>query len=310
RNSPNATGVVPASPQRGQNLLRYSPSATGWSSYKDSGMLSTIRDQEGFIESEGNLSSQHRLGQGGYAAVRGSGEPLSGLSGSGMHTPALQTQESAVFSPYTDDLSSHSRGYWVNAGPASARSHSSLGTGVSASNVQASDEKEEEEIEEAPQPMELDVATYMVGGVAAGKRQRRLINVNSLPISASTKSTLSADDSDEEDDYELHELVSLVTMDGVISCYDPVRKVNHFVSLSSKDPVLGIWKVKMHDDISRLPTLLDVVRRSGDGANSARGQKLLSNTPGKRVYRRVGLSNHDLLYAVRYSTFIEDRVQL
>ncbi|KAJ2599472.1 hypothetical protein H4R99_003703 [Coemansia sp. RSA 1722] len=310
RNSPNATGVVPASPQRGQNPLRYSPSATGWSSYKDIGMLSTIRDQEGFIESEENLTSQYRLGQGGYAAVRSSGELLSGLSGSGMHTPALQTQESAVFSPYTDDLSSHSRGYWVNAGPASARSHSSLGTGVSASNVQASDEKEEEEIEEAPQPMELDVATYMVGGVAAGKRQRRLINVNSLPISASTKSTLSADDSDEEDDYELHELVSLVTMDGVISCYDPVRKVNHFVSLSSKDPVLGIWKVKMHDDISRLPTLLDVVRRSGDRANSARGQKLLSNTPGKRVYRRVGLSNHDLLYAVRYSTFIEDRVQL
>ncbi|KAJ1818972.1 hypothetical protein LPJ75_001300 [Coemansia sp. RSA 2598] len=312
RNSPDAPGATPASPHRGQNLMRYSPSATGWSSYKDGGMLSTIRDQEGAAtnESEENPTSQPRSGFGGYAVGRGAGEPLSGLSGSGMHTPAVQTQESSVFSPYTDDLSSHGRGYWVGVEPASARSHSSLGTGMSASRVQISNEKEEEEIEEAPQPMELDVATYMVGGVAAGKRQRRLIHGNGPPVSASTKSSLSADDSDEEDDYELHELVSLVTMDGVISCYDPVRKVNHFVSLSSKDPVLGIWKVKMHDDISRLPTLLETVRRSGVGVDSARGQKLLSKTPGKRVYRRVGLSSHDLLYAVRYSTYIEERVQL
>ncbi|KAJ2884044.1 hypothetical protein FB639_002039 [Coemansia asiatica] len=316
RNSPNTPGATPASPQRGQNLLWYSPSTTGWSSYKDSSILSAIRDQEGFNEGEENLTNLPRSGQSGYAAGRNAGEPLSNLSGSGMHTPApqmqvqMQTHDSVVFSPYTDDLSSHSRGYWMSVEPASARSHSSLGTGMSAGHAQINDKKEEEEIEEAPQPMELDVATYMVGGVTAGKRERRPIHANCLPISTSTKSSFNADDSDEEDDYELHELVSLVTMDGVISCYDPVRKVSHFVSLSSKDPVLGIWKVKMHDDISRLPTLLETVRRSGVGANSALGQRLLSKSPGKRVYRRVGLSNHDLLYAVRYSTYIEERVQL
>ncbi|KAJ2782471.1 COBW domain-containing protein 1 [Coemansia interrupta] len=306
KDSPGAVvSAAPTSPQRNQQVLRYSPSMAGWSSYKDTGMLSTIRDQEDVREAGEPVTDQpSRVSQVG-PAERLSSEPLPSLPGSGAQTPAMRMQDPSVLSPFTDDISG--RGYWMNTEPPSVRSHSSLGTGISTSQLQISDEKEEE-IEEAPQPMELDVATYMVGGVAAGKRQRRRIRVGGEPITASTRSDATANDSDDEEAYELNELVSLVTMDGVISCYDPVRKVNHFVSLSSKDPVLGIWKVKMHDDLCCPSTISTTLQSEGASSDNELRLRLLASSPAKKVYRRVGLSSHDLLYAVRYSTYIEDRV--
>ncbi|KAJ2384094.1 hypothetical protein GGI05_005110, partial [Coemansia sp. RSA 2603] len=277
----------------------------GWLSYKDTGMLSTIRDQEDIHEGDESVTDQTSRGPHFESSERPSSELMASLPGSGTQTPAMRMQDSSALSTFPDDISG--RGYWVNTEPPSARSHSSLGTGISASQLQISDEKEEE-IEEAPQPMELDVATYMVGGVAAGKRQRRRIRVGGEPTTASTRSHATASDSDDEEAYELNELVSLVTMDGVISCYDPVRKVNHFVSLSSKDPVLGIWKVKMHDDLCCPSTASTILQNDDSSKDSEIRLKLLANSPAKKVYRRVGLSNHDLLYAVRYSTYIEERV--
>ncbi|KAJ2575638.1 hypothetical protein EV177_010983, partial [Coemansia sp. RSA 1804] len=133
--------------------------------------------------------------------------------------------------------------------PASARSHSSLGTGASGNYLPTADDvKDEEEIEEAPQPVTMDVTTFMVGGVSAGKRLRRILDGPSdMPrdIQCSADPVVSAaggeeegaggksagrlgEDGDESDESETEELVSLVSMDCVISCYDPRRKVSNF----------------------------------------------------------------------------------
>ncbi|KAJ1719001.1 hypothetical protein LPJ53_006154, partial [Coemansia erecta] len=290
----------------------------GNSRQRPGGMTTNMRADDG-----GVLSGYFTPVTSGQASVRGQGTgPAADGMGSGImpreppqgHASSVST--TASISQVADrsgraqvgNVRQYSNGRKDSPGTTSVPPTSpQRSTGISTSQLQISDEKEEE-IEEAPQPMELDVATYMVGGVAAGKRQRRRIRVGAEPITASTRSDATANDSDDEEAYELNELVSLVTMDGVISCYDPVRKVNHFVSLSSKDPVLGIWKVKMHDDICCPSTISTVLQRGGVSKDGELGSRLLANSPAKRVYRRVGLSSHDLLYAVRYSTYIEDRV--
>ncbi|KAI8323047.1 hypothetical protein GQ54DRAFT_332773 [Martensiomyces pterosporus] len=287
RNSPSPLPVASASPQKGQQLSRYSPSMGPWASYKETSVLSTIRDQDD-NEARSDVERPRRLSAAGR---RLSGDPT---------MPAMSGRE-ATLSPISDEPAG--RAYFMNTEPPSVRSHSSLGTGASAHHLAVEDEKEEE-IEEAPQPMELDVATFLVGGVSAGKRRRLILEepFSNVPPAESA--------GDEDSEYEMNELVSLVTMDGVISCYDPERKINHFVSLSSKDPVLGIWKAKMHEEVCN-PSPLETMRRDGGaGFDLKVGDELLASTPAKRIYRRVGLSRRDLYHAVQYSIYVEDNLYM
>ncbi|KAJ1990298.1 hypothetical protein GGI25_004454 [Coemansia spiralis] len=326
RNSPATLAVASVSPQRVQQMTRYSPSVAAWSSYKDGPTLSTIRDQEEFIESsEENKDIPRR--NSAAPDVQSAAEQARDLSPFGQSGSVAFGNE-ATTTPYSDSaaaaVGTTGRGFWLGLEPQSARSHSSAGTGTSAHFLHITDAtKGEEEIEEAPQPMEMDVATFMVGGVTAGKRLRRILHgPTGLMQSASTRSTPaesvgnrddadSNGDSDDDETLEMEELVSLVSMDGIITCYDPVRKISHFVGLNSKDPVLGIWKVKMHEEISN-PSPLEAMLQ--DGCLSLNSdelwKKLLDSTPAKRIYRRVGLSHRDLLHAVQYSSFIEERVIL
>ncbi|KAJ2450373.1 hypothetical protein GGF42_004503 [Coemansia sp. RSA 2424] len=301
--------LASASPQRGQPTLRYSPSMAAWSSFKEGSVLSTIKDQDDAHENaELSRGPSRRNSATAVAGGRFLSEPL-------PNVPSLATGPTAVLHPAREMMTPFSdepagRSYWVGTEPPSARSHSSLGTGASIGHGPVEEEKEEE-IEEAPQPMELDVATYMVGGVAAGKRMRRILS-GPTDRARVVRDTNDGDDygSDSECEFELNELVSLVTMDGVICVFDPVRKVNHFVGLLSKDPVLGIWKVKMHEEVCN-PSPLETMLQDGNiNVNQEFGIQLLSSTPAKRIYRRIGLSHRDLLYAAHYSVYIEDRVMM
>ncbi|KAJ2062440.1 hypothetical protein GGI17_002442 [Coemansia sp. S146] len=322
RTSPSATATAPsmpapppqasASPQRGQHALRYSPSMAIWSSFKEGGGLSTIKDQDGANESaEQSRGPSRRNSATAASGGRFLSEPLpnaaSSSSTTGPSVP-LPTRDMAI-TPFSDEAAG--RSYWMGTEPPSARSHSSLGTGASISHMLI-DEVKEEEIEEAPQPMEMDVATYMVGGVAAGKRMRRILSgpTDRARVVRETGNDDNGAGGDSECEFELNELVSLVSMDGMMYVFDPVRKVNHFISLSSKDPVLGIWKVKMHEEVCN-PSPLETMLQDGNiNVNQEFGIQLLSSTPAKRIYRRIGLSHHDLLNAAYYSVFIEDRVML
>ncbi|KAJ2719775.1 hypothetical protein GGI07_005000 [Coemansia sp. Benny D115] len=324
RSSPTASGVTSVSPQRSQQNMRYSPSMAAWSSFKDGSILSTIKDQEDLNEADENapeepVSNPTPLATSHGADGRLPGDQVTSLPASSMHTPLYHPGADKGVSSFGDDASAHGRGtYWTNTEPPSARSHSSLATGISANAYHHSEEKEEE-IEEAPQPMELDVATYMVGGVSAGKRLLRRL----MPFSTDAGHNKGKADADADEDThpcvgvdnhlemcEINEMLSLVTMDGVINCYDPIRKVSHFVSLSAKDPVLGIWKVKMHDEVCRPSILSTLLQQAEIEPDSAVAKQIAKNTPSKKMYRRVGLSNRDLLYAVRYSSYIEERVQM
>ncbi|KAI9477246.1 hypothetical protein LPJ79_000562 [Coemansia sp. RSA 1821] len=258
---PTTPGLTSASPQRITYQSRYSPSMVGWSSYRDGNMLTTIHDHP---EGDGHDDHHH-------------------------------SAEAAVSSPVAEIPTAADRAFWMNNEMVSARSHSSLGTGASAQQAHAVDEKEEE-IEQGPVPMEFDVATYLVGGVTPGKRYRRI--------------SPEEEEDSEEDGFAAgtSELVSMVTMDGMISCYDPARKLTHYVSLSSKDPVLGIWKAKMHDDVCYPSPLESMVRDDQISLDGDIGERLLSSTPGKHIYRRVGLSHRDLLDAVHFATSVEDSV--
>ncbi|KAJ2852513.1 hypothetical protein IWW36_000141 [Coemansia brasiliensis] len=259
---PMTPGLTSASPQRGMYQSRYSPSMIGWSSYRDGNMLTTIHDHP-----EGDVHGEHR-----------------------------HSAEAVTSSPVADVPTTVDRAFWLNNEMVSARSHSSLGTGASVQQTNATNEKEEE-IEQAPAPMEFDVATYVVGGVTPGKRYRRV-------VSEKEEEDPAADDSTDG----IGELVSMVTMDGVISCYDPTRKVTHYVSLSSRDPVLGIWKAKMHDEVCYPSPLESMVRDGQVSLDDNTGERLLNSTPAKRIYRRVGLSHRDLLDAVHFATSVEDSV--
>ncbi|KAJ2350389.1 hypothetical protein GGH91_000161 [Coemansia sp. RSA 2671] len=323
RNSPSAIAAAPsmpppphqasASPQRALHSMRSSPSMAIWSSFKDGGGLSTIRDQD---DANGSAEQSRGPSRRNSATAVGGGrflsEPLPNAAPtSTAGPPAPHTARDLAITPFSDEAAG--RGYWMGTEPPSARSHSSLGTGASINQVPV-DEEKEEEIEEAPQPMEMDVATYMVGGVAAGKRARRI-------LSGPTDRARVVRDADSDDigtnaggdfksEIELRELVSLVTMDGMMCVFDPGRKVSHFIGLSSKDPVLGIWKVKMHEEVCN-PSPLETMQQDGNiKVSHELGMQLLSSTPAKRIYRRVGLSHRDLLHAAHYSVFIEDRVMM
>ncbi|KAJ2485895.1 hypothetical protein EV174_001437 [Coemansia sp. RSA 2320] len=317
RSSPSSAALPPhasGSLQRYQHAMRYSPSMAVWSSYRDGNVLSTINDQDDAHENVEQSREPTRRNSPAAVAGRFLSEPLPQAASSGISvapaaavvvaTPAAR--EGTVGSLGEEPAGG---GYWTGIEPPSARSQSSLGTSANMSHVLIEDEKEEE-IEEAPLPMELDVATYMVGGVAAGKRMRRI-----LPGLADRERDADDPDkggggSDSDCETELNELVSLVSMDGVISIFDPVRKVTHYVGLASHDPMLGIWKMKMHEEVCN-PSPLETMLKDGNiSVDPEFGSQLLSSTPAKRIYRRIGLSHHDLLHAARFSVFIEDRVMM
>ncbi|KAJ2909212.1 hypothetical protein GGI21_002108 [Coemansia aciculifera] len=294
--------LASASPQRSQPSVRHSPSVAVWSSYKDGNVLSTIKDNDDANESaEQSRTQSRRNSSTAVGGGRFSSEPLPVI----ITGPAAPPLARDMVTPFSDDMVG--RSYWTGTEPPSARSHSSLGTIPSLGHVHVEEEKEEE-IEEAPQPMELDVATYMVGGVAAGKRMRRIL---SGPTDrARVVREGNRRDDNVEYEFDLNEMISLVTMDGVVCCFDPARKVSHFVGLASKDPVLGIWKVKMHEEVCN-PSPLETMLQDGNiNVNQEFGIQLLSSTPAKRIYRRIGLSHRDLLLAAHYSVFIEDRVTM
>ncbi|KAJ1726367.1 hypothetical protein LPJ61_005236, partial [Coemansia biformis] len=286
--------VTPApasvSPQPGQqHQPRHSPSLMAWSSFKDGGILSTIKDSDDISEGRERAAAQRRPNSATPACVATNAqlpEPL----GRDPNVGAFGEGSSAAAAEHV---------FWASAELPSARSHSSLGTGVSVGQVPIVER--EEEIEEAPQPMELDVATYMVGGVTRGARH-----------TSRAEDRRGADVADHEADSEdeAGELVSLVTMEGTISCYDPARKINHYVNLNAKDPVLGIWKVQMHQEISSPSPLVAVLRDERVAPDSHLGRCLLASTPDTQVRRRVGLSHRSLLDAVQYATYVEDGVQL
>ncbi|KAJ2665314.1 hypothetical protein IWW48_000202 [Coemansia sp. RSA 1200] len=327
-----------ASPQRGQHMTRYSPSMVPWSSYKEGPMLTAIRDREQLARSTNNALDNPRHGpmEIDNQAILETAPDIPRLDhdSSKVLSGEAETASPAaeIRAPVATVPDSAHHGFWVSTEPASARSHSSLGTGASGNYLPTTDDvKGEEEIEEAPQPVTMDVTTFMVGGVSAGKRLRRILDGPSdMPrdILCSTNPALSAAGGDEEDadgkpddrpgengddsdESETEELVSLVSMDCVISCYDPRRKVSNFVGLSSKDPALGIWKIKMHEEIAH-PSPLEAMLQDGsiNLEDDAFGNKLVSSTPAKRIYRRVGLSRHDLVHAVQYASYIEERVLL
>ncbi|KAJ1904062.1 hypothetical protein LPJ71_004965, partial [Coemansia sp. S17] len=321
RASPAAIAAAPsmpppalasASPQRGQHAMRYSPSMAIWSSFKEGGGLSTIKDQD-----DANASAEQSRGpsrRNSATAVSGGrflSEPLPNVapSSSTVGPPVTLPTRDMAITPFSDEVAG--RGYWMGTEPPSARSHSSLGTGASINQMPV-DEVKEEEIEEAPQPMEMDVATYMVGGVAAGKRMRRILSgpTDRARVVRETGNDYNGASGESECEFELNELVSLVSMDGIVSVFDPVRKVSHFVSLSAKDPVLGIWKVKMHEEVCNLSPLETMLLDGNINVNQEFGIQLLSSSPAKRIYRRIGLSHHDLLNAAYYSVSVEDRVML
>ncbi|KAJ1667036.1 hypothetical protein IW140_002248 [Coemansia sp. RSA 1813] len=321
-----------ASPQKAQHMTRYSPSTmVAWSSYKDVNMPTSIKDQDPFSRKD-NVSRNSRHGHievESQAILETAPEALSLEHDDSNVLPGVIT----TTSPSTDIAAPvaitavYGHEFWKSTEPASARSHSSLGTGTSGNYIPVSDVKGEEEIEEAPQPVAMDVTTFMVGGVTAGKRLRRILHgpaelghntVYSAKsvVSARYKEDIegatsgkSESDMEDADEFEADELVSLVSMDCFISCYDPKRKISNIVNLNSKDPALGIWKIKMHEEISH-PSPLETMLQDGciNLENGDFGSKLLSSTPAKRIYRRVGLSRHDLLHAVQYSSYIEGRV--
>ncbi|KAJ2617207.1 hypothetical protein H4S08_000422 [Coemansia sp. RSA 1365] len=304
RNASGMPAQTPASPQRGQQSRRYSPLLMGLQSYKDGSALSTIKDQEDALDVEGQRGNRRNLSPTHQMANMEAGTMAPNLQSMRATPPEMHTM------PYSEMVASHNveRGLWASADPASARSHSSFGTGASINYVPA--QGKEEEIEEAPLPMELGVTTYLIGGVSSGKRYRRIVpgaplnteNVDHQPDLGETVS-----EKDNEDD--LRELVSLVTMDGMVSCYDLERKVNHFVGLNSKDPVLGIWKAKMHEEVCNPSPLETMLRQDKMTINNVSSSRLLNSTPVKRIYRRVGLSRRDLVDAVKYSSYVESCVQ-
>ncbi|KAJ2493148.1 hypothetical protein IWW37_000798 [Coemansia sp. RSA 2050] len=323
RNSPSAAATAPsmplpphqasASPQRALHHMRSSPSMAIWSSFKDGGGLSTIKDQDDANESaEQSRGPSRRNSATTVGGGRFLSEPLPNVAlSSTAGPPAPHPTRDMAVTPFSDEVAG--RSYWMGTEPPSARSHSSLGTGASINQVPVDGEKEEE-IEEAPQPMEMDVATYMVGGVAAGKRTRRILSGPTdrarVVRDADSDDIGAGAGGDFESEIELRELVSLVTMDGMMCVFDPGRKVSHFIGLSSKDPVLGIWKVKMHEEVCN-PSPLETMQQDGSiKVSHELGMQLLSSTPAKRIYRRVGLSHRDLLHAAHYSVFIEDRVMM
>ncbi|KAJ2393030.1 hypothetical protein H4S02_000452, partial [Coemansia sp. RSA 2611] len=291
----HAPPLSATSPQRPAQL-RYSPSiAAGWASYRDNA-LTTIQDQEDIPEGEEHGETIRRPSSATPATGSSSAGNLEPSELPATTQPAGLVPRAATASPFAE------RTFWMSTEPASGRSHSSVGTGGSA-NPAADDEKEEE-IEEAPAPMEFDVATYLVGGVTPGRRLRRVLPgpCGSGAIDDAAEAAIS--------EGEARELVSMVTMDGTISCYDPARQVSHFVGLGLKDPVLGIWKAKMHDEVSN-PSPLEAMCREGCvPLGSSVGERLLRSTPAKRIYRRVGLSHRGLLNAVQYSAHVEDTVHL
>ncbi|KAJ2807015.1 hypothetical protein H4R20_001455 [Coemansia guatemalensis] len=304
RNVPGMPTHIPASPQRGQQSHRYSPHMMGLHNYKDGGGLSTIKDQDDALDDENQPDNKRNSSPALQMA-----NVEAGTMGSNLQSARATPPETHAM-PYSEMAASHviERGLWASAEPASARSHSSLGTGASINYVPA--QEKEEEIEEAPQPMELGVTTYLIGGVSSGKRYRRIVQGAPLNVDDAERQP----DVDEsmvvtDDDDDMRELVSLVTMDGIVSCYDLERKVNHFVSLSSKDPVLGIWKAKMHEEVSNPSPLETMLRQDKMALDDVSSSRLLSSTPVKRIYRRVGLSRRDLIDAVQYSSYVENCVQ-
>ncbi|PIA13743.1 hypothetical protein COEREDRAFT_89266 [Coemansia reversa NRRL 1564] len=304
RNASGMPAQTPASPQRSQQLRRYSPLLMGLQSYKDGSPLSTIKDQEDALDIEDQRGNRRNLSPTNQMPNMEAGNMAPNLQSMRATPPEMHTM------PYSEMVASHNveRGLWASTDPASARSHSSFGTGTSINYVSA--QGKEEEIEEAPLPMELGVTTYLVGSVSSGKRYRRIVPgapLNTEDVDYQPDLEETAAETDDGD--SLRELVSLVTMDGMVSCYDLERKVNHFVSLNSKDPVLGIWKAKMHEEVcnpSPLETMLQQDKITIDSVSSSR---LLNSTPVKRIYRRVGLSRRDLVDAVKYSSYVESCVQ-
>ncbi|KAJ2158690.1 hypothetical protein GGF46_003586 [Coemansia sp. RSA 552] len=299
RHMPTTPAATSASPQRGQLAARYSPSMTGWSSYRDGGALSTIKDQDDSVPEDGDYlqAGQQRPHTAALAGrfmsdAASASPPNVQAAGTTAHEAAASVSGET---PATAD-----REYWTATELPSARPNSSLGMSAGAYHVPV-DEKEEE-IEEAPQPMEMDVTTYMVGGVTCGKRYRRISPALGGEEGACDDEVVSEDDT--------RELVSLVTMDGVITCYDPAQKVNHYVGLNLDDPALGIWKVKMHEEICSLSPLEAALRDSDIDLSDFADGKVLESTPAKRIYRRVGVSRRDLLDAVHYSSYIEDCVHM
>ncbi|KAJ2769727.1 hypothetical protein IWQ57_002980, partial [Coemansia nantahalensis] len=266
-----------ASPQPGLQHQRPSPSSLAWSNLKDGGDQQQQQQQQ-----------QHRPNSATPACM------ATGEHQQGTHLPELLGREPGAGGGYEDGpaVASAERLFWSQGEVQSVQSHSSLGAGASMGHVPVV--AKEEEIEEAPQPVELEVATYMVGGVSPGLRR-----AGDAP----------ADDGD-EDEEEASELVSLVTMDGTVSCYDPQRKVNHFVNLNAKDPVLGIWKAKMHREVSRPSPLAEALRDGHIAADCCFGRRLAAHTPATPTRRRVGLSHGSLHDAVRYAIYVEDSVQL
>ncbi|KAJ1905075.1 hypothetical protein LPJ81_002127 [Coemansia sp. IMI 209127] len=322
-----------ASPQKGQHLPRYSPSMPGWSSYKEGNVLSSIRDQEPLSRID-NVSRNSRNGPtevDNLAIVETAPDvPSLGHDDSSVLPGVITTASPSAETSAPAALASvYGHEFWRSAEPVSARSHSSLGTGTSGNYLPTGDVKGEEEIEEAPQPVAMDVTTFMVGGVTAGKRLRRILHGPAglgHNTAGSAKPAVSAGYSDDmegkpgdkseidiggTDEYVADELVSLVSMDCFITCYDPIRKISNTVNLNSKDPALGIWKIKMHEEISH-PSPLETMLQDGciNLENNDFGNKLLSSTPAKRIYRRVGLSRRDLFHAVQYASYIEERVIL
>ncbi|KAJ2079774.1 hypothetical protein H4R24_003553 [Coemansia sp. RSA 988] len=304
RNALGMSTQTAASPQRGQQSQRYSPLLMGLQNHKDYNTLSTIKDQDDSLDDE-DLSECRRS----LSPALQMANTETGALGSSLQSARATPPETHAM-PYSEIGVGHvmERGFWASTEPASARSHSSLGTGASISYVPA--QEKEEEIEEAPQPMELGVTTYLIGGVSSGKRYRRIVQgaaLNAEDLERQPDVGDSAIVTDDGDD--LRELVSLVTMDGVVSCYDPERKVNHFVNLNSKDPVLGIWKAKMHEEVCNPSPLETMLRQDKMILDNVSSSRLLNSTPVKRIYRRVGLSRRDLVDAAQYSSYVESCVR-
>ncbi|KAJ1946181.1 hypothetical protein FBU59_002094, partial [Linderina macrospora] len=303
RGSSSMQTVASVSPQKGQHITRYSPSLAGWStSYKESSVLSTIRDQDDADEIQGGSAPEHDTSKPDIGAH--SDIPDAGSSGHKYLPGALPSASLSahVKDPYSSPFGDESsRGYWQHPEMQSVRSHSSLGTGTSAHQQIIAGEKEEE-VEDAPQPMEADVATFMVGGVSTGKRKRAVLSSiagDKVPADLETSDI---------DEHESNQLVALVTMDGIINCYNPKLKTNHFLCLNSNDPVLGIWKIKMHEEVCNPSPLETMARIANVDFDLEIGDELLASTPAKRIYRRVGLSRRDLYHAVCHSIYVEDRL--
>ncbi|KAJ2687308.1 hypothetical protein H4R19_006641, partial [Coemansia spiralis] len=144
---PASVSPQPGQPQQQQQQQqsRYSPSLAGWASFKSGGIMGAVRDRDDAPEVR-----DHRRPNSATPAYMAPSEHHSGT-----HLPDhLGSEPEAGGFGDGVPVTAAERAFWSHAEFPSARSHSSLGTGASAGLAPLV--AKEEEIEEAPQPMELE----------------------------------------------------------------------------------------------------------------------------------------------------------